>query len=378
MTGNLTAPTFYTRPMTAASGRFCPRCGAPVETEGSGERGAILCDECYREEFELVDAPDRLSVQVCARCGAVKRGDRWVDVGARDYTDVAIEAVTEAVAVHTKAEDVSWSVEPEQVDANTIRMHATFSAVVRDRPTSEEHDVLVTIGRGTCTRCGRIAGDYYASVLQVRADGREPAEEEMDRAIAIAHEITADMEATGDRDAFITDVSAVAGGLDIKLSTNDIGRKVANKLREEFGGSVSDSETLVTEDEDGEGVYRVSFLVRLPRFRPGDVIALDDDEGGPVLVRSVHGNLKGVRIDSGEPYEAPFEVGDTPNARKLGTRADAVETTVVVVEDEHAMQVLDPETAASTTVPRPAYFDPERETASVFKSAAGLYVLPEA
>ncbi|MFB6114356.1 MAG: 60S ribosomal export protein NMD3 [Halodesulfurarchaeum sp.] len=363
--------------MSEASGRFCPRCGEPIDGPWADSREQPLCEECFLEDFELVDAPDSLSVTVCGRCGAVQRGEQWVDVGARDYTDVAVEAVTEALAVHREATDVSWTVDPEQVDQNTIRMHATFTAEIRDRPITEEHVVPVTVGRGTCTRCGRIAGDYYASVLQIRADGRDPTDEEMDRAVDLARSVTAEMEAEGDRNAFVTDITEVRGGLDVKLSTNQIGRSVAYSLKEEFGGTVRDSETLVTEDEDGEGVYRVTFVVRLPRFRPGDIVDLEDGES-PVLVQSVHGNLKGTRLATGDRYEAPYEAGDTPEGTKLGTRDDGVETTVVVVEDEHAIQVLDPETAAATTIPRPDYVDPDSETVTVFKSEQGLFALPEA
>ena len=363
--------------MTEESGAFCPRCGTPIEGREAAPGEPVLCEACYLADFDLVDAPERVEVQVCARCGAVKRGNRWVDVGARDYTDVAIEAVTEALGVHEEAEDFTWGVEPEQIDQNTIMLHAHFSAVVRDREITEDLDIPVSISRGTCTRCGRIAGDYYAAIVQVRAKGRDPTPEERDRAVELAHEITAEMEATGDRNAFVTEVGETTGGLDLKLSTNKIGRKLANKLKAEFGGSVDDSETLVTEDEDGNEVYRVTYAVRLPAFKPGDVIELADDDAGPVLVRSVHGNLKGVRLATGEPYEASYEDGDSPDGIRLATREDGVETTVVAVEDEHAVQILDPETFESTTVSRPSYFDPESATVLAVKTTEGLYILPE-
>jgi len=370
------------------TGEFCPSCGAPVEAAAHDDRGdpgsagtrreRALCDACYFERYDLVDAPERVDVQVCARCGAVHRGNRWVDVGARDYTDVAVDEVTGALAVHADAEDVNWVVDPEQVDQNTIRMHCHFSGEVRGTLLEESVTVPVRISRGTCTRCGRIAGDYYASVVQLRATDRTPTSEEVDRAKTVAAEIVADMEATGDRNAFVTEVDETPDGLDLKLSTTKIGTKVARKLVEEFGGTVSDSETLVTEDEDGNEVYRVTFAVRLPPFVPGDVIDLRDDDGGPVLVRSVRGNLKGVRLATGEAYEAGYEDGDHPDARKLGSVDDAQETTVVAVEDAHAVQVLDPETYRATTVPRPDFFDPDAEVVPVLKSRAGLHVLPDA
>jgi nonsense-mediated mRNA decay protein 3 len=364
-----------------SSGDFCPRCGNPVPEREEPlpgmprERDAVLCDECYFDDFELVDAPDRIEVRVCSQCGAVHRGNRWVDVGAQDYTDVAVEEVTEALGVHLEARDVHWGVEPEQVDENTIRMHCSFSGIVRDTYVEAEVTVPVKISRQTCKRCGRIAGGYYASTVQVRANDRTPTSEEARRAVAIAEEYVAEREEDGDREAFITEVTESGDGPDVKLSTNKLGRAVATRVTRELGGSFEEYPTLVTEDGDGNEVYRVTYAVRLPKFTPGDVIDTDDD-GGPVLVRSVRGNLKGVRLDSGDEYEARFEEGETPDARRLGTVQDAEETTVVAVEDDHAVQVLDPETYESKTVSRPSYFDADAATVRVLKSRAGVHVLP--
>jgi nonsense-mediated mRNA decay protein 3 len=365
--------------------QFCPECGDAVAVEpGERElpesagrtrrRERALCDACFFERFDLVSAPDRIEVAVCASCGAVRRGERWVDVDARDYTDVAIEEVTEALSVHVDAGEVRWSVDPEQVDPTTIRMHATFSGVVRGTPIEESVTVPVKISRGTCTRCGRISGDYYASTVQVRARDRDPATEETDRAAELAHRIVGEMEATGDREAFVTEIAEVDGGLDVKVSTTKIGHKLAEAIVTEFGGEVDSSETLVTEDEDGEEVYRVTYAVRLPAYRPGEVIDPGDGEG-PVLVRSVRGNLKGRRLATGGRYEVdPEEIRD---ARRLGTRADGVETTLVAVEDENAVQVLDPETYEATTVARPTDLDPDADTVEVLKGREGIHVLPE-
>jgi len=356
------------------SGAFCPSCGEPVPTpsDGAGRREDALCDACYLERFDLVDAPDRMEVTVCGSCGAVRRGETWGDVGARDYTDVAIEVVSDALGVHVDAEGVGWGVEAEQVDPTTVRLHCTFEGVVRGRAIEESVTVPVKLSTGTCTRCGRIAGDYYAGVVQVRAEGREPSSEETERAAELAHDVVAEMEATGDRDAFVTEISEVDGGLDVKVSTNKIGGKIANRVVEEFGGTVSSSETLVTEDGDGQGVYRVSFAVRLPRFRPGTVIDPEDGEG-PVLVRSVQGNLKGRRLATGEAFEAPPEL----DAVRLGPADEAEETTVVTVEDDRAVQVLDPETFDAKTIPRPTDLDEDASTVLVLKSRAGLHIVPE-
>jgi nonsense-mediated mRNA decay protein 3 len=361
---------------------FCPRCGEAMSDAAAsdplGKSDVGVCDDCYFDQFELVDAPERIEVRVCATCGAVFRGRRWVDVGAEDYTDVAIDEVSEALSVHVDAEDVSWQVQPEQVDQNNIRMHCLFSGVVRGQHRESEVTVPVRIARQTCTRCGRIAGDYYASIVQVRALDRTPDSEEIERAKEISNMVVDRMEATGDRNAFVTEMSETDDGLDVKVSTNNIGKQIAAKVVEEFGGAWTDHETLVTEDEDGNEVYRVTYAVRLPPYRPGDVIELDDedDDGGPVLVSSARGNLKGVRVTTGERYEASYEEGDAPDARKLGTVEDGVETSLVAVEDEHSVQVLDPETYQAKTIARPDYFEADGDTVNVLKSRAGLHVLP--
>jgi len=335
----------------------------------------VLCDDCYFADFDLVDAPERIEVRVCSRCGAVHEGNRWIDVDAEDYTDVAVDRVTDALGVHLKAEDVRWGVDPEQVDENTIRMHCTFGGIVRDTPRDESVTVPVHIAKQTCDRCGRIAGGYYSSIVQVRARDRVPTPGEETRAVEIAESYIADREATGDRNAFITETIDADDGVDIKISTNQMGAGVAKRIVRELGGSVEEYPTLVTEDGDGNEVYRVTYAVRLPEFTPGDVIDPDDGDG-PVLVRSVQGNLKGVRLTTGDPYEAAFEDGEAPDARRLGTVDDAVDTTVVAVEDEYAIQVLDPDTYASETVARPSYVDPGADTVPVLSSRAGLHILP--
>lgn len=370
------------------SGGFCPSCGAAIEPDRAAvsprpdlagatrRRQAALCDACYFDRFDLVEAPDRFEVNTCATCGAVRQGGEWIDLDAKDYTDVAVEAIRDELGIHVDASDVAWTVEPEQVDATTIRLHATFTGIVRGTPVEESVTVPVTISKETCTRCSRIAGDYFAGIVQVRAAGRTPSGEETNRAVKVANDVVTAMEGTGDRNAFVTEVLDRPEGLDLKVSTTKIAGKIARRLVDEFGGEWSSSETLVTEDEDGNEVYRVTYAVRLPQFRPGDVID-PEDGAGPVLVRSVHGNLKGRRLATGDRYEAASEDGDAPDAAHLGHRDDAEETTLVAIEDEHAVQVLDPDTFEATTVPRPDDLDPAAETVHVMKTRTGVYVLPE-
>jgi len=366
------------------SREFCPRCGDPVAERAEPRPGeprsgdSVLCDACYFEDFDLIDAPDRVQVTVCGRCGAVHRGNRWVDLGAVDYTDVAVEAVSEALSVHINAENIEWGVEPEQVDETTIRMHCSFSGVVRDTPLTEQLTVPVRISKEVCDRCGRIAGGYFASILQIRAEDRPVRPDEASEAIEVVESYVAGREQDGDREAFITAVDeSNEAGPNIKLSTNKLGQAVANRITDRFGGTVDDYPTLVTEDGDGNEVYRVTFAVRLPRYAEGEILDPEDGDG-PVLVTSVSGRLQGVRLATGKAYTSEFEDAEAPDATRLGTRDDAAETTVVTVEDENAIQVLDPTTYEAKTVPNPEFVDDDADTVLAFEHGGTVHLVPEA
>ncbi len=378
-TYGLHTPVVYQETMSR-SGAFCPRCGDAIErSEELPEREGVdsaLCDACYIDQYDLVDAPDRIHVRVCGQCGAVHRGNRWVDVGAADYTDIAIEEVTESLAVHVDASGISWQVSPEQVDETTIRMHCQFSGVLRETPMAEELTVPVKIARETCERCGRIAGGSYASIVQLRSIDREPTDSECDRAKEIAHNQVTELEAKGDRDAFVTEINDVEGGVDIRLSTTRLGKQVARRIVTEMGGSFTDHETLVTEDSDGNEVYRVTYAVRLPPYRPGEIVDPGDGDG-PVLVDEVRETMRGRRLKSGERYKTPYEDGNAPEADRLGWEDDAEEATLVAIADEHAVQVLDPETYETKSVSRPPWLDTDAETVSVIRDRDELFILPE-
>ena len=362
--------------------RLCPECGDEVAERSEPRPGSprpdsdALCDRCYFDAFDFVDAPDRVQVTVCGRCGAVHRGNRWMDVGAEDYTDIAVDAVTDALSVHIEAEDVEWGVEPEHVDETTIRMHCTFSGVVRGTWLDEELVVPVRIAKEVCDRCGRIAGGSYASLVQVRAEGRTPTDAEAAEAVEIAQSYVADREADGDREAFISEIDADNdAGPNIKLSTTKLGQAVANRVTDRFGGTVKDHATLVTEDADGNEVYRVTFVARLPEHTAGDVVDPGDGDG-PVLVTSTHNNLTGRRLTTGESYTVNLERDDAA-VDPIGRHSDAVETTVVTVEDENAIQVLDPDSYEATTVARPEFVASDADTVPVLKHRGDLFVVPE-
>ena len=84
-----------------------------------------------------------------------------------------------------------------------------------------------------------------------------------------------------------------------------------------------------------------------------------------------------MRLASGAAYTSAFADGEAPDATRLGTRDDAAETTVVTVEDENAIQVLDPVTYEAKTVPNPAFVDDDADSVLAFEHGGHVHLVPE-
>ena len=135
---------------------------------------------------------------------------------------------------------------------------------------------------------------------------------------------------------------------------------------------MSTSETLVTEDRDGNRVYRISYLVRLPAIIIGDVIDIRDGNG-PILIRSSGSVLKGIRLASGESYKGSVEDG---KFNKLKHISKVGKTSIVSIDDTYSMQILDPESYRPITIARPMFVDSDWKEVKVVKTEEGVYVLP--
>ena len=364
----------------AESRGFCPQCGEDLDPSegiipdhGRASRQAALCPSCYFADFDLLTVPETLTVRICASCSALKRDEGWEDVAIEDETEMAIDQLANTLKIHHEADDVQWSVEPHHRGPNEMDLHTAVHATVYGESVTEEQTVTALIAKETCNRCGRIAGDYYAATVQLRATNRDASETEVDRTIAIAQRVVQDRIEKGDREAFITDISERPEGVDIRVSSSAIGDQIATRVIEAFGGSVDSSERLITEDGDGNRVYRVAYAIRLPAYVPGDILEVDTISS-PVLIQGKTEPIRALRLDTGETIRLDREEMET--AVQIGSRDDASEATVVTIEDEHAVQILDPETFEPVTIRRPTALTHGTETLSVVQTTEGIYALP--
>ncbi len=335
---------------------ICPGCGRPSNG---------LCSSCSTEDHVLVVSPDLLTLKVCPVCADVFFKGKWVGGHA---SDVISRAIMEALVID--ADDVAIKITVDELASSLIEAHVHVDAIVRERVMREDFDVHVRLQRETCDRCSRIAGGYYASKIQIRAQGRIPDERELERALDIARDVLSRASKT-DRMAFIAKTVRLKEGLDLYIGATKAAKRIATAVIKEMGGQLSTSAQLAGR-RDGKDLQRVTYSVRLPRFTVGSLIFL---KGEGYEICSAKSTMNVIRLRDGQCISLP--VADVNKARLLGSRY-AAQRAVIVSISKDEMQLLDPDTYNTLTVAKPPFISKEdagRET-YVIKTTEGMYILP--
>ncbi len=236
--------------------KFCPRCG-----KNTDELFDSLCRECFAHTIQLLQPESmRVTVRMCRNCGAYFIGRERTSI-----EDVVVQLVTREIK-RRYSPDLDWCrVEVRDVDigadkngrrARRAKVGVNASAEIRGVRVEQRGDIEVAIKTGCCERCSRIAGGYYAAIVQVRAHNRLPTDHELVTASRIAY-------ASLKGEDFVSRERLLREGLDIYVSSMECGRRISRAIVKQFGGNFSESRRLYGR-KDGRNIYRVSFAVRLP------------------------------------------------------------------------------------------------------------------
>ncbi len=341
---------------------ICPKCGKECEKLLDS-----VCRDCFFENFKLIELPLVLHLRICSRCGAYFHKSRWEDFGKLEE---AVEKVVEdALLIHAEAEDIELYLEPRQLTPYIYMVRAEVDALVREEPLHAQAETEVRVRREACDMCSREAGGYFEAIIQVRAAGRLPTEEEKKRSLAIARETMQQMKKKGDRIAFITHTLEIKEGVDLYMGSMNASKQVCRLISSELGGSYSESPSLVGM-KDGKNVYRITYSMRLPEFRPGDVIRHREKV---IEIKNSGKRINGICLEDGSRFTIPAE--ELKGAEKVAHISDAVMTVLVSIE-EHAILVLDPRTYETVAIKKPVSFSARAGSEiPVLKTLYGLFAL---
>ncbi|HII00678.1 TPA: NMD protein affecting ribosome stability and mRNA decay [Methanosarcinaceae archaeon] len=341
---------------------ICPKCGRECEKLLDS-----VCKDCFFENFKLIELPLVISLRICSRCGAYFHKSRWDDFG--NLEEVVEKDVEDALLIHEEAEDIEVYLEPRQLTPYIYIVRAEVDALVRGETVHAEAETEVRVRREACDMCSREAGGYFEAIIQVRAAGRLPTEEEKRRSLAIARETMQQMKKKGDRLAFITDTQELKEGADLYMGSMNASKQVCRLIASEMGGSYSESPSLVGM-KDGKNVYRITYAMRLPEFRSGDIIRYREKI---IEIKNSGKRINGIYLEDGSRFTIPAE--ELKGAEKVAHINDAVMTVLVSIE-EHAILVLDPRTYETVAIKKPVSFSARAGSEiPVLKTFYGLFAI---
>ncbi|OGS42510.1 MAG: hypothetical protein A3K67_07490 [Euryarchaeota archaeon RBG_16_62_10] len=341
---------------------FCVECGREEELVGS------LCRECYSRKHAQATLPDHVDLTLCAHCSSMLTERGWDDVGSvREAVDIALE---QAVVVSKDAHVSDMKVQLTELDERNIEARVSVLVTAHEREFPRELRTIVRLKRGSCGECSKQQGKYYEAILQVRGPERSLPEMASDEIERLVRDRVAGLR-KGSREVFLSRVEHVKGGLDFYFSTIGAARGVAKELQDSLCAEYKESSSLWGR-RDGKEIYRMTFMVRLPGFGRGDVVA----RGGRnyYVSRMSRGVVHVVDLETGE--EMAIRLKDPSECVVVQAKAN-IRKAVVVSESARELQVLDPDTMATVDVAKPKGFSRKGEQIRLVKTKLGSFVLSD-
>ena len=252
-----------------------------------------LCADCYNDGHPLIEVSTPLTLLACKKCGSIKLADGWRKIAGDgihpdEVSDFQIELLLER-SIKILGKDVQISLEEERkLDRVT---HTIMTVTGRSHeslaPHDEKYNVETRFRYGTCETCGMMSGGYYEAILQVRADGRELTDDEKTSLIQTVTDITVARYKSDDR-AFITSTVDDKYGIDFYIGSENLCKFLADEFEMQYLAERKDNYKLVGEDKTGKRKYRITILIRLPRFTVGDFVKID---GNPCEIVEMGRNM---------------------------------------------------------------------------------------
>lgn len=319
---------------------FCVKCGEECEESLDG-----LCIGCWLAGRNLVDLPHHVDLHVCTNCREYDFGGRWVK---RDPMVAIQDAAIDALMVVKGAEVASVSSSVEEQDPRSFAVSVHADCDVMGYAAEGDASTVVRIKNTVCRRCSRQLGSYYEAILQIRTVSGKLDDATREESLAMTENSVA-RQAVNNRQLFITKMELVTGGVDVYLSSIALGKSLAKELAEAYCAETKESPKLVGQTTDGQDMYRLTYLVRLPDYRAGDVVAF---QGRYCVLTRVNGS-GGRLMDLSDFRDRSVRRADMTSIKLYEKSADLADATVVSRSGSE-IQVLDPSSYATVDLKIPA------------------------
>ncbi|MFW6047812.1 MAG: 60S ribosomal export protein NMD3 [Candidatus Natronoplasma sp.] len=344
---------------------LCVECGAEVPELHDG-----MCIDCYVDKKVSVEVEDPIEIEICSKCGSVRKGDKWLE--RPDFETVMLDRIEDSLSISSSVEKFSFQVEFDESDPKNIEADLIVELTTKGVEKKKHLSTHIVLKKGQCKNCSKKEGDYYEAILQVRPTEEEMTEEQKSEVSSMVHK-RIKVDRGKEKKVFITLEREIHGGLDFYLSDRRVTRNLSYDIADLLGGDVKETSELAGR-KDGQNVYRMTYSVRLPPYEKGDFIEFEDKiyrirktkrGSGPIVVHDLEEN-KDTTISKENMNDAIIYGGE-----------ELVEKAVVVSEEKKEIQIMDPETYETMTLLKLEGFTGNKDEVEVVRIKQRLHLLPE-
>lgn len=310
---------------------FCPECGS-TDKKMVGD----VCIDCFLKDYTMLTIPEKIEVTICSHCNSKLEEGKWSESNLPEE-EIIYRALERNITIDDLVENELIDLEIDQMKGTIAECYVEATGEVYGKEISESHDVDVRILKTVCPTCSKLQAGYYESVIQFRADERELHKWECEKADEIV-ERTLIKQSKSDKLAYCPQIAKLKEGYDYYIGSLKSGRKIANALKDEFGGHIKESPRLISEDKStGKGLYRIWISVRIPKFEEGDFIKY---ENNILQVKDIGKNrVVAINLENDKKHTIPWK--DTEEIEVVKKEED-IETTSIISKSPTTIQILDP------------------------------------
>ena len=310
---------------------FCPECGS-TDKEMVGD----ICIDCFLKEFQMIELPERIEVQICSHCNSKLEEGKWSDEFIPEE-EIIYRALERNIKIADEVENEDINLEIDQIKGTIASCYVEVVGEVHGTQIDEIHETEVKLLKTVCPTCSKVQSGYYETVIQFRADSREIKPQEYKKADEVV-ERTLIKQSKKDKLAYCPQIAKLKEGYDYYIGSFKTGKKVAEALTEEFGGIIKESPRLISEDKStGKGLYRIWISVRIPEFEIGDFIKY---ENKIIQVSAItKSSVMGKELSNDKKHNIPMK---NMEDIELVKKASEIETTTIISKSPSIIQILDP------------------------------------
>ena len=310
---------------------FCVECGS-TDKKMVGN----ICIDCFLKDFQMIELPERIEVQICSHCNSKLEEGKWSEEFIPEE-EIIYRALERNIKISDEVSNEIINLEIDQMKGTIASCYVEVVGEVEGTQIEETQETEVKILKTVCPTCSKLQAGYYEAVIQFRADSRDIKKEEYEKADEVV-ERTLIKQSKKDKLAYCPQIAKLKEGYDYYIGSLKTGRKVAEALKDEFGGTIKESPRLISEDKStGKGLYRIWISVRIPEFELGDIIRY---ENKLLQVNDIDKNRVTCNdIKDSKKHSIPLKHMEEI---ELVKKQEEIETTTIISKSPKTIQILDP------------------------------------